>query len=76
MSLDAVVLADDAPGVGRSLAEAQLRQRDGALVVALSRAGCTVTAPDAQEKLRAGDVLFLAGTRDQLGRSRQILCGA
>lgn len=76
MSLDAVVLVEGAPAVGRSLVEAQLRQRDGALVVALSRAGCTVTAPDAQERLRAGDVLFLAGTRDQLHRSRELLCGA
>ena len=64
---------DRAPGrapasSGKTLAEIKLRGLTGATILAIEREGESVVVPAGNERLRAGDVLALAGTQ-RLDRS-------
>jgi len=56
-------LPEDSPGLGRSLAQLNLRGRTGATVLAITRDGKSILIPGGREVLQAGDVLAIAGTR-------------
>jgi CPA2 family monovalent cation:H+ antiporter-2 len=71
----ALRLLDTSPGVGRSLAELDLRGRTGATVLAISRGGEAIVAPGAAERLRPGDVVGVAGTEEAVAAARGILTG-
>ena len=60
-------------GVGRTLAELNLRGLTGATVLAIVRDGASVTVPSGSEPLRAGDVLALAGPAQAIDAARQLL---
>lgn len=49
---------------GRTLADAGLRQRTGATVLAIQRQGETITNPTGETALVAGDTLIVFGTAD------------
>ena len=68
--LVAVPLPAASPAVGKTLAELNLRGRTGATVVAITGRDEPVLAPGAQERLRSGDVLALAGTDDAIADAR------
>jgi CPA2 family monovalent cation:H+ antiporter-2 len=57
---------------GRTLAEAGLRARSGATVVAVSRGEATAVSPDPRDRLAAGDVLCLVGDEGQIARARAL----
>ena len=59
--------------VGKTLAELGLRGRTGATVLALLRDGDGIVVPTAEERLRAGDVLALAGTVEAVDAARTLL---
>lgn len=59
-----------------TLAESRIRDRTGALVLAVQHLGGVVTAPpDASTTLTAGDVLVALGSRDQLDRLQTLNSG-
>jgi CPA2 family monovalent cation:H+ antiporter-2 len=60
-------------GIGRTLAELNLRGKTGASVLAIAREGRRVVAPAAAEVLGRGDVLALAGTREAVEAARELL---
>lgn len=64
---------DDSPALGRSLGELAIRQRTGASVVALMRAGVTQSNPTNKSILEVGDVLALLGTTDTIRRAIGLL---
>jgi CPA2 family monovalent cation:H+ antiporter-2 len=68
-------LPADAPAVGKTLAQLDLRVATGATVLAIARAGADVTAPTGHEALRAGDTLAVAGPQDAVRRARALLLG-
>src|SRR5262245_16617066 len=72
----AVQLDADSPAVGKTLADLNLRGVTGATVLAVSRGerGEGVV-PTADETLRAGDVLALAGTHEAVSAARALLAG-
>jgi CPA2 family monovalent cation:H+ antiporter-2 len=70
----AVQLERDSPGVGKSLAELNLRGRTGASVLVIMRAGLPVV-PTAGELLVPGDVLAVAGTSEALHAATRMLRG-
>ena len=72
-ALVAVPLSDASPAVGKTLAELNLRGRTGATVLAITGRDEPVLAPGAQERLRSGDVLALAGTDDAIADARSRL---
>ncbi len=68
-------IAAGSPAVGKTLADLNLRGRSGATVLAICRAGESVTVPTAAETLREGDVLALAGTHEAIAAAVDILEG-
>ncbi|MDQ3262314.1 MAG: cation:proton antiporter [Myxococcota bacterium] len=58
---------------GRTLAALNLRGLTGVTVVAVARAGGGVAVPTADDVLRAGDVLALAGSTDSVLAARELL---
>jgi CPA2 family monovalent cation:H+ antiporter-2 len=61
--------------VDRTLSELNLRGRTGATVLAIVRDGEAVIAPNADERLRAGDFLALAGTGEAVDAALAVLRG-
>jgi CPA2 family monovalent cation:H+ antiporter-2 len=61
---------------GRSLSELEVRGRTGASVLAISRAEGGAFVPGAGERLRDGDVLALAGTREAVAAALELLDAA
>jgi CPA2 family monovalent cation:H+ antiporter-2 len=71
----AVRLEASHAAVDRTLSELNLRGRTGATVLAIVRDGEALIAPDADERLRAGDFLALAGTGDAVDAALGVLRG-
>jgi CPA2 family monovalent cation:H+ antiporter-2 len=69
----AVRLEPASAAVGRTLAHLHLRGVTGASVLAIARGEEGVIVPTADETLRAGDVLALAGTRDAITAATELL---
>jgi CPA2 family monovalent cation:H+ antiporter-2 len=61
------------PVVGRTLAGIDLRGRTGATVLAIWRSEGAVMVPNAEEVLRAGDVLALAGAHEAVAAATELL---
>jgi CPA2 family monovalent cation:H+ antiporter-2 len=68
-----VALVADAPAIGRSLAELDLRAKTGATVLAIARGASGVATPSPNEPLRSGDVLALAGSDEAIAAARLLL---
>lgn len=62
------------PLEGKTLAELELRRRTGVSVIAILRGEKTIPSPDPYtERIRAGDILIVVGTRSQVEKV-QFLC--
>jgi CPA2 family monovalent cation:H+ antiporter-2 len=59
-------LGDGDPGVGRTLAELQIRSLTGANVIVVQRGTRRITMPTGDERLLAGDVIALTGSHDAI----------
>ena len=71
-----VVLHQSSHAVGRTLAELNLRGLTGATILAISRpsaSGEEQLVPTGRDRLRAGDVLALAGSNDAVANARELL---
>lgn len=74
-TLEAVRVERPTPAIGKSLAELNLRGLTGATVVAIIRRGEQVAVPGAAERLREGDVLALAGSREAIQAAQRLIEG-
>ncbi|MHA7631202.1 cation:proton antiporter domain-containing protein [Corallococcus sp. M7] len=70
---ESVALGASSAAVGRTLAELNLRGMTGATVLAIRRGDAGVLVPTAQEVLRAGDILALAGTHEAIDAAKGVL---
>ncbi|NPD25942.1 cation:proton antiporter [Corallococcus exiguus] len=70
---ESVALGESSAAVGRTLAELNLRGMTGATVLAIRRGEAGVLVPTAQEVLRAGDILALAGTHEAIDAAKGVL---
>lgn len=68
-----VRLREGTYGVGKTLAQLDLRGSTGATVLAIARGESGLVAPGPHERLAAGDVLALAGTHQAVDAAREIL---
>lgn len=66
-------VADGSPFSGRTLAEANLRARTGASVVAIHRDGSVVPGPAPETRLRAGDRVGLIGRPEHVEAAETLL---
>jgi TrkA domain protein len=64
--IDWFTLADGSPGVGRSIADLEIRSRTRMTVAAILRDGEPIVAPEPSEVLRAGDQLVVIGRQEDL----------
>ena len=70
-----VTLGESSPPVGRTLGELSLRDDRGVAVLAHRRFDSWTFAPDGRRDLRAGDDLFVAGSKTNLDAFRSWLGG-
>ena len=68
-----IELKPGSSAVGRTLAEVKLRGLTGATILAIERGGESVVVPAGNERLRAGDVLAVAGTHLAVEAARELL---
>jgi TrkA domain protein len=74
LTFDWIRLGPDAPAVGRSIGELEIRRRTGATVVAVLRGSSPVVAPDPDLRFQAGDdVVFACGDQDREDFERHLL---
>ena len=64
--IDWVTLDRDSPGVGRTIAELEVRRRTRMTVAAILRDDVPIVAPEPTEVLRAGDRLVVIGRPEDL----------
>ncbi len=65
--IDWVTLRAGSPGVGRSIADLQIRRRTRMTVAAIVRDDVSLVAPEPTEVLQAGDRLVVVGRPEDLG---------
>jgi voltage-gated potassium channel len=66
--MEELAVSADSPLAGNTLRSAHVRDRTGALVLAIRRSdGSFVTNPSPEDSIEAGDVLISVGTAEQLG---------
>jgi di/tricarboxylate transporter len=65
-SLLAVRVPEESPLEGKTLVESHLGAALGVNVVGIARDGGTILAPSPSEKLQAGDILLVEGSREEL----------
>ena len=68
-----VELQPGSPAVGKTLAQIQLRGLTGATVLAIRRGDESVLVPSGHERLQAGDMLAIAGSKDAVEAAKQVL---
>lgn len=73
--LEEVAVPASSPLIGQSLRDTHLRDRTGALVLALRQDGHFRTNPSPESVLREGQVLIAIGTADQLAALEQLIKG-
>lgn len=73
LEVQSAVVPEGAWVAGRSLADADLRRRTGATLVAYTRDGETAVHPSPDEVLQPGDVLSLLGNDAQLAAARGLI---
>jgi CPA2 family monovalent cation:H+ antiporter-2 len=71
--LKTIALASGSAGVGKLIAELELRSRTGASIVGIEREGGNVINPGPDEELQAGDRLLLLGSATQLAAAEALL---
>jgi CPA2 family monovalent cation:H+ antiporter-2 len=76
MHVERIVLEENAPVVGQTLAETGLRSRTGALILAVRRGESDLATPEPTFRLESGDVLVVVGQPQQLKSAHQLLTGA
>lgn len=63
------------PVVGKSIAEAGIRARSGASIVAVVRGEVTNPAPQPRFSIEGGDTLVVVGTADGISRATSVIRG-
>jgi len=75
MHVERIVLGEQAPAVGRTIADTGLRSKTGALILAVRRGESDVATPSADFRLDAGDVLVVVGQPSQIKSAYRVLTG-
>jgi CPA2 family monovalent cation:H+ antiporter-2 len=73
LKIESVQVTADSPAAGRSVRELDLRQRTGALIVAVRRDGALQETIDPGLRLQVGDVIYLVGALDAISAALGLL---
>lgn len=66
-------IEQQSPIVGKTLAEADLRSRTGASVIAIQRGEETLPNPEPSQKIRSEDILVSLGTREEQSKLEELI---
>lgn len=75
LKIESVLVLPQSPCVGMSAADLDLRNQTHALIVALERDGTLLEAPGSRERLQAGDVVYLVGSKAGIRQAMDRLLG-
>ena len=75
MHVERIILGQNAPACGQTLADTGLRSKTGALVLAVRRGNSDLATPEATFRLAVGDVLVVVGQPSQLKGAYRLLTG-
>jgi TrkA domain protein len=75
LSVEWLKVRAGSPLEGKSIAEASVRERTGASIIAILRGGRAHPNPQPADRMGAGDTLVVVGDREQVGRFRALLEG-
>ncbi|HLL36282.1 MAG TPA: cation:proton antiporter regulatory subunit [Streptomyces sp.] len=75
LSAGQVAVRPDSPFAGRMLGDTRARTRTGASIVAVVRGEDVVASPGPAQRLEAGDVLVVIGTREGIAGVQRIVQG-
>ncbi len=75
LKIESVLVLPQSPCVGMSAADLDLRNQTHALIVALERDGTLLEAPGSRERLQAGDVVYLVGSKAGIRQAMDQLLG-
>ncbi|MFB9375996.1 cation:proton antiporter regulatory subunit [Kineococcus gynurae] len=73
LATEGIYVEKGSPFAGRTLADAQIRSRTGASVVALVRNGEVIPSPAPAQEFRAGDKIVVVGTTEGVRATAQLL---
>jgi monovalent cation:H+ antiporter-2, CPA2 family len=73
LKIEKVLVRDKDHAAGRTAIELDLRRSAGALAVALRRDGALLANPDPSEPFRAGDAVYLVGSKHQIETATRLL---
>jgi len=73
LAIEWIPIPDTSPAVATTIREGDYRTRTGASIVAITRSGASVPAPDPDFALLAGDVAVAVGTVEGLAALRALL---
>ncbi len=71
--LTTIRIPPDAPSVGRTLAELDVRRVTECQVIAIERGETGIAVPQGEQAIQAGDILTLAGTPEAVKAARALL---
>jgi CPA2 family monovalent cation:H+ antiporter-2 len=69
---ESYIVEKGSPAVDASIKDLNIQSRTGALVIAVKRGGKTMQGLLANTVFQAGDIVFLIGEKDSLGKAREI----
>lgn len=73
LKIEKVLVREGDHGAGRTALDLDLRRAAGALAVAIRRGGELIANPDPREPFRAGDAVYLVGSRQEIVAASQLL---
>lgn len=73
VELGQVLVGEKSPAVGKTLKDLELRERAGALIVAVEKGGKVIPNPPASTQIEANSMLIAIGTRESLEKLQRIL---
>ncbi len=76
MHVERVVLGEEAPVAGQTVADTALRSKTGALILAVRRGESDLATPGPDFRLAVGDVLVVVGQPQQIKSAYRLLTGA
>lgn len=71
--IETVLIPENSPVRDRTIAETQFRATTGSLILGIVRNGTALNNPGGEERIQAGDMLVLSGTKDQLRQALELL---
>ena len=72
--LEEFAVPEDSSIAARTIGELRIGERTGAMILAIgNKEGTFDTTPSAKDRLRAGDILVVLGTREQIGRLEHLM---